>query len=180
MFRKISIAAGIAGLLLGPLSLAAETEVAGEIVDLGFTEAFLGGTPHIQFRYRYEYVSDDLFTKNANASTLRLRLNYATLKWKGWSGFTEFDYVGEVFINDFNSGAGTSPPDRDIYPVVADPKGADLNQFYFDYEGLADTRFRLGRQRILLDNQREHAPVACSDHDRGQVEDHAVLLLPEK
>ena len=154
MFRKISIAAGIAGLILGPLSLAAETEVADENVEVSFTDAILGGSPHLNFRYRYEYVSDDLFTKNANASTLRFRLNYGTGKWRGWSGFGEFDYVGEVFVNDFNSGAGTSPPDRNIYPVVADPKGADLNQFFLDYEGFADTRLRFGRQRILLDNQR--------------------------
>ena len=154
MFTRISIAAGMAGLLLGPLSLAAETEVAEEKLAVSFADAILGGTPHLNFRYRYEYVSDDDFSKNANASTLRLRLNYGTDKWRGWSGFTEFDYIAELLFNDFNSGAGTSPPDRDIYPVVADPKGADLNQFYLDYEGFADTRLRFGRQRILLDNQR--------------------------
>ena len=152
MLKQLSIAAGIAGLLLGPLSLAADTEATAENNTL--VDAIIAGTPHVNFRYRYEYVSDDNFNKNANASTLRFRLNYATGNWRGWSAFGEFDYVAELLFNDFNSGAGTSPPDRNVYPVVADPKGADLNQFYFDYDGFSDTKLRFGRQRILLDNQR--------------------------
>jgi hypothetical protein len=152
MLKQLSIAAGIAGLLIGPLSLAEDEAV--ETTDKTLVEAILAGTPHVNFRYRYEYVSDDNFNKNANASTLRFRLNYGTDKWRGWSAFGEFDYVAELLFNDFNSGAGTSPPDRNEYPVVADPKGADLNQFYLDYDGFSDTKLRFGRQRILLDNQR--------------------------
>ncbi len=152
MLKQLSIAAGIAGLLLGPLSLAADQEV--EADEKTLVEAIIAGTPHVNFRYRYEYVSDDDFNKNANASTIRFRLNYGTDKWRGWSGFGEFDYIAELLFNDFNSAAGTSPPDRNEYPVVADPKGADLNQFYLDYDGFSDTKLRFGRQRILLDNQR--------------------------
>ena len=152
MLNQLSIAAGIAGLLLGPLSLAADQEVATD--EKSLVEAIIAGTPHVNFRYRYEYVSDDNFNKNANASTLRFRLNYRTEKWRGWSAFGEFDYIAELLFNDFNSGAGTSPPDRDVYPTVADPKGADLNQFYLDYDGFSHTKLRFGRQRILLDNQR--------------------------
>ena len=64
-------------------------------------------------RYRYEFVDQASFDKNANASTILLRLNYETNEYKGLSGFIEFDYVGEVLVNEFNSGAGTSSPDRD-------------------------------------------------------------------
>jgi hypothetical protein len=152
MLKQLSIAAGIAGLLMGPLTLAADQDDSAN--EKSLVEAIIAGTPHVNFRYRYEYVSDDNFNKNANASTLRFRLNHATDKWRGWSAFGEFDYVAELLFNDFNSGAGTSPPDRDEYPVVADPKGADLNQFYLDYDGFSDTRLRFGRQRINLDNQR--------------------------
>jgi hypothetical protein len=152
MLKQLSIVAGIAGLLLGPLSLAADTEAA--VDNRSLVDAIIAGTPHVNFRYRYEYVSDDNFNKNANASTLRFRLNYATDKWRGWSAFGEFDYVAELLFNDFNSLGVTSPPDRDVYPVVADPKGADLNQFYLDYDGFSDTKLRFGRQRINLDNQR--------------------------
>jgi alginate export protein len=157
VLQKISIAAGLAGLLLVSLSAAADKDA--EADENSLVDAIISGTPHVKFRYRYEYVSDENFDKDANASNLKLRLNYATGKWRGWSAFGEFDYIGELFLNDFNSAAGTSPPDRNVYPVVADPKGADLNQFYLDYEGLADTRLRFGRQRILLDNERFVGPV---------------------
>ncbi len=58
-----------------------------------------------------------------------------------------------MLIDDFNSGAGTSP-NRDEYSVVADPKGPDLNQLYFDLDPNDNWKYRFGRQRINLDNQR--------------------------
>ena len=119
----------------------------------GFADALTTGKAHVNLRYRYERVDQDNFSENADASTLRFRLNYATGSWKRWTGFGEFDYIGEIFIDDFNSGAGTSP-DRTQYPVVADPQGADLNQLYLDYQPGEKARLRFGRQRINLDNQR--------------------------
>jgi len=124
------------------------------------TEAVTSGQAHVYLRYRYEFVDQDFnrvtgvpFTENANASTLRVRLNYKTGSWRDWSGFGEFDYVGHLLLTDFNSGAGTSPG-KEQFPVVADPEGADLNQLYLDYDGFSDTNLRFGRRRILLDNQR--------------------------
>jgi hypothetical protein len=135
-------------LLLAFAASAAEEEGA---TDLG--SAITSGKATISGRYRYEFVDQDNALKNANASTLRLRLNYRTGQWKGWSGFAEFDHVFHVLLDDFNSGAGTSP-NRSEYSVVADPKGSDLNQLYFDLDPNDDWKYRFGRQRILLDNQR--------------------------
>lgn len=132
----------------------------------GTGDAVMSGSPHVNLRYRFEHVEQDDFDENANASTLRIRLNYGTEKWRGWSGFAEFDYIAEVLVNDFNSGAGTSPPDRDQYPLVADPKGADLNQLYLDYEGFDKTRLRFGRQKILLDNERFVGPVGWRQNEQ--------------
>jgi hypothetical protein len=115
--------------------------------------AITSGKATISGRYRYEHVDQDNALKNANASTLRLRLNYRTGQWKGWSAFAEFDHVFHVLIDDFNSGGGTSP-NRGDYSVVADPKGSDLNQLYFDLDPNDNWKYRFGRQRILLDNQR--------------------------
>ena len=117
-------------------------------------DAVSSGDVNLDLRYRYEFVDQDGFDENANASTLRIRLNYKTGTWSNWSGFVEMDYIGEVLLNDFNSGAGTSSADRNQYPVVADPKGTDLNQLYLDYKATDETMLRFGRQRILLDNQR--------------------------
>ncbi|MFQ6005356.1 MAG: alginate export family protein [Woeseia sp.] len=116
-------------------------------------QALTSGKAQVALRYRYEHVDQDNLLEDANASTLRIRLNYETGDWDGWSAFAEFDHIAEVFLNDFNSGAGTSPG-RTQFSTVADPRGSDLNQLYLQYRPLADWQLRLGRQRILLDNHR--------------------------
>jgi len=152
------------GLMLPFSVTAAEEEGATDLVS-----AITSGKATFSGRYRLEHVSDDDYSldqdpefvpsKDADASTLRLRLNYRTGQWNGWSGFAEFDHVFHVLLDDFNSGGGTSPnrspgPDQGGYSTVADPEGSDMNQLYLDYAANDDWKFRFGRQRILLDNQR--------------------------
>lgn len=120
----------------------------------GLADAVAAGNASLGLRYRYEFVDQDSFDENANASTLRIRLNYTTAQWNRWSGFIELDHVMEVIADNFNSGAGTSGPSRDKYPVVADPEGSDLNQLYLQFNGEGGWQAKLGRQRILLDDQR--------------------------
>jgi hypothetical protein len=136
------------GLLLPFAATMAEEEDASS-----FASAMTSGKASISGRYRYEHVDQDNALKNANASTLRLRLNYRTGQWKGWSGFAEFDHVFHVLIDDFNPVAGASQRQLE-YSVVADPEGSDLNQLYVDLDPNDDWKYRFGRQRILLDNQR--------------------------
>ena len=120
--------------------------------DLG--AAIKAGEASVGIRYRYEQVDQDGIDNEARASTARLRFNYRTGKWNNWSGFFEFDHVFNVLLTDFNSGGGTSPNKAGEYPVVADPDGSDLNQLYLDYSSDPAWKWRIGRQRILLDNQR--------------------------
>jgi len=149
MKRNHNILLGTLLGLLMPFSVtAAEEEGATDLA-----AAITSGKATVSGRYRYEYVDQDNALKNAHASTLRLRLNYRTGQWKGWSAFAEFDHVFHVLIDDFNSGQDTSL-NRDEYSVVADPKGSDLNQLYADLDPNDNWKYRFGRQRILLDNQR--------------------------
>ena len=149
MKRNHNILLGtLLGLIL-PFSITAAEEEGA--TDLG--SAISSGKATIAGRYRYEHVDQDNALDDANASTLRLRLNYRTGQWNGWSAFAEFDHVFHVLLDDFNSGAGTSPR-RDEYSTVADPKGSDMNQMYLDYSANDNLKLRFGRQRILLDNQR--------------------------
>lgn len=115
--------------------------------------AVTAGKARVALRFRYEHVDQDNLSKDANAAPLRIRLNYTTEDWSGWTGILEFDHIAEVFLNDYNSGAGTSPG-RTQFPVVADPRGSDLNQLYLQYSPSEDWQLRLGRQRIVLDNHR--------------------------
>lgn len=153
MLIRAIVLTGVVGVLAGA-SVFAQGDSVDQDINQDIHSAITSGDAHLAMRYRYEFVDQDGFAKDANASTLRLRLNYRTGHWRNWSAFGEFDYIAEILADDFNSGGGTSAPARNQFPVVADPHGPDLNQLYFDYNGFADTRVRIGRQRILLDDQR--------------------------
>lgn len=116
------------------------------------------GKVTLDFRYRYEGVEQDSFDEDANAHTLRTRLGFQSGVWNGWDFSIEVNDVRHL-SNDFNAGGGTTP-DRTEYPVVADPKGTRLNQAYINYTGIEDWGFKVGRQRINLDNQRFVGSVA--------------------
>ena len=152
---------------LGILVILAATSVAAEEVETNndFATALVSGDLSIGLRPRYEFVDQDGFDEDANATTTRFRLNYKTAKWNNLSAFVEFDHVFNILLSDYNSGAGTSP-NKGEYPVVADPDGSDLNQFYFDYSSNPAWKWRLGRQRIVLDNQRFVGGVAWRQNEQ--------------
>ena len=139
----------LAGLVLILVASSAAAEGGAEL-----GAALTSGTATIDVRARYEQVEQQGFDADAQATTTRLRLNYKTGQWNHWSGLLEFDHVFNVLLTDYDSGAGTSPGKAGEYPVIADPDGSDLNQLYFEYSSDPDWQWRIGRQRILLDNQR--------------------------
>lgn len=138
-----SVAAVVVAAAAGNPVLAADT----------FSEMFTHGKAGVSFRYRLEYVDQDSFSKEALASTLRGRLNFKTDDWKGLGAFIEFDYIADIFADDYNAGAGNTP-DKVAYPVVADPTGSDLNQAFLQWKNSGGALLRGGRQRIIYDNDR--------------------------
>jgi hypothetical protein len=139
--------------LIAVLAVLAATSVAAEdSTDLA--TALKSGTAAIDVRARFEQVDQEGFDNDAQATTTRLRLNYKTGQWRNWAGFIEFDHVFNALLSDYDSGAGTSPAKAGAYPVIADPDGSDLNQLYLDFSSDPNWKWRFGRQRILLDNQR--------------------------
>ncbi len=121
-----------------------------------FEEAMMGGDASLSFRYRYEFVDQDenasgYPSKDANASTLKTRLNYKTLQFEGATGFIEVDNNTKVLSGDYKDDRFDASSKA---PVVADPKYTEVNQAYLDYAAPAETLVRYGRQRINLDNQR--------------------------
>lgn len=126
---------------MGLLALACATGAAGA----GATE---GGDWIANVRYRYEMVDDDAFARDADAHTARLRLGWKQAFDHGFSALVEMEGVAELG-GDFNSGANGHVG----WPVVPDARALEVNQAWLgwrnDHLGLT-----LGRQRILLDNQR--------------------------
>ena len=99
-------------------------------------------------RLRHEQVDDDGFRQAARADTLRLRLGLRANLGRGWSGLLEGAGVASAG-DHYNSGANGHMQ----YPVVTDPRGSELNQAWLGWQG-AQFAATLGRQRLLLDNQR--------------------------
>ena len=114
------------------------------------SQALSDGKPELDIRYRYEKVEQDGFDLDARASTIRFRLGYTTAPLRGFFVGADVEYIATIGTdnyNDFENG-------KTQYPVVADPEGAELNRAFIGYSGLKNTLFKVGRQRIILDNHR--------------------------
>ena len=116
----------------------------------------------LNFRYRYELVDQDDFTKSAHASTLRTRLTYRSPYSYNFGFLIEFDDVRSVG-NDLYNSTRNGNTNR---PVVADPEGTDVNQALIVYNGIENTAIRVGRQRITLDNYRFIGDVGWRQNDQ--------------
>ena len=120
------------------------------------------GKAGLDLRYRYESVEQSGKPSTAGANTLRLRLNLASGIVGGFSGFAEFDHIQVIGDEHYDS----TRNGMTNYPVVADPEGTDLNQFYVQYAAPAGTTVRLGRQRIKLDTERFVGSVAWRQNEQ--------------
>jgi Alginate export len=119
------------------------------------------GSVKLDLRYRFENVDDDNFKKDANASTLRTRVTFQSGNIYGFDGLVEFDNVTYVGNDNFNS-TENGVLDR---PVVADPKGTEVNQAKLTYTW-NDLVNSYGRQRILHGSQRFVGGVAWRQNEQ--------------
>ncbi len=141
--KYTSLALLSASLLSAPLAFAEETSVAS-----GVKKALSESTVKLSFRARYEGVDQDGIEDNASALTLKSRITANTGSFKGVSVGVEVDNIAD-FIDDYNN----TRNGETNYPVVADPAGTDVNQFFLKYS--ADNfSATAGRQRILHNDLR--------------------------
>lgn len=130
-------------ILLAVLAAApAGAEGARDVVD--------GGDLDLGLRYRFEGVSQDGFTEDAAANTLRIRLGLETGTVAGFSARIEADHVAPIGAEHYDD----TRNGESAYPVVADPEGTDLNQAWLQYAGPRATILRAGRQRIAFGDER--------------------------
>ena len=142
-----------------------------------FMDSVKEGKNLTSFRLRYENVSQDGLQpptivgatanptatqdlKDADAFTLRSLIGWQT------APFHNFSFAGQIIdvskiddhFNDSTNGTlinGVSnQPDRVQYAKAVDPDYTGVNQLYVDWTGIKNTKFRLGRQQINLDNVR--------------------------
>jgi len=140
---------------------AASSSIAEQVAVDNLTDMVKQGDIKLDLRYRYEYVDDDGFDDEAKASTLRSRLSFSSANYMGFSFLAEFDDVSYIGDDDFNS----TDNGETQYPVVADPKGTEVNQAWLKY-GWQSLSGAYGRQRILHGNQRFVGGVAWRQNEQ--------------
>lgn len=167
-------------LALGASAAQAEEEVLPEYT---FMDAVKTGKNLSSFRLRYETVDQDGFQpattvgttanptakeqlKDAHALTLRSLIGWQTAPYKNFSFGVQLTNVTK-FNDNFNDGtnnvlinAPSNQPRNVEYAKIVDPSDTDINQLYVDWTGLKNTKFRLGRQQVNLDNVRFIGDIA--------------------
>lgn len=115
-------------------------------------EAIRAGDLGLDLRLRVEHIDRDT-VRNGHANTFKTALRYGTASYWDVAAFMEFVNVTAHGNNEFNPGNNIAPS-KSGRPVIADPKGTAMTKAYLQYDGLPDTRFRLGRQALDFDDER--------------------------
>lgn len=154
-------------LLLTALSIAGISErcLAENMSDSEYTllDAIKQGKPMANLRLRYESVDQEAFQPAPNANrkldtahafTLRSLIGWQTAPFHNFS-FTAQLTDAHEFNDSFNDRRdNVSEPGNANYPNVVDPGYTDINQLFVDLTGIKNTKLRLGRQQLNLDNVR--------------------------
>ncbi len=127
------------------------------------SDAISGGKLILEARLRYEGVDQTrtaVLREDGEALTLRTRLGWETGEWNGLRGLVEFEDVRQVGAERFSvnvPGAATPPlngADKARFPIINDPDVTELNRLQLTWTPSAAAVVTLGRQRILIDDQR--------------------------
>ncbi len=145
-------------------SYAANSEESGDkkIEQSEFTKFIKAGKPIFNIRYLHESVNQKGIANQADANTVRTRIGYETTKFHDVSALVEFENVKRIGAEDYNDTINN----RTKYPTVSDPNDTNLNRLHVDYSGIEKTDVRLGRQTIVLDNQRFVGGIAWRQNDQ--------------
>ncbi len=149
---------------------AEEPVVEESVVDeYTFMDSIKDGKNLTNFRLRYENVDQDGLAvapvaneelKDGEGLTLRSLVGWQT------APYNNFSFAGQLIgvtklIDNFNDRKGNATEiDKAGYAIIVDPNHFDVNQLYVDWTGLKNTRFRLGRQQVNLDNVRFIGDIA--------------------
>jgi hypothetical protein len=105
--------------------------------------------PLLDMRLRSEWVDQQGIQEEAVAVTLRGRIGFETGTAWHTSLLADADLIGAL-DPDYNSTING----KTQFPVVADPAGSEINRLQITNTAIPGTKVVLGRQRIVLDDQR--------------------------
>lgn len=136
--------------------------VTGSVAD-SITGAIAAGRLLLDVRGRWEHVDQTrtaVLKDAADAYTVRTQLGWETGAWNGVKALLEFQNVSHLGPMDYavNPPGATTPPlngaAKARYPLVNDPDETELNRLQLAWSPLREFTATLGRQRILIDDQR--------------------------
>ncbi len=160
---KLNIIAACTTLALLSMAQSAYAEDAAVEPEYTFLDSIKQGKPLINFRLRYENVEQDAFQPapnankkldNANGLTLRSLVGWQTAPFHNFSFGAQITDVHEFTSNYNDRRENLSERGNANYPNIVDPSFTDINQLYVDWTGIKNTKVRLGRQQLNLDNVR--------------------------
>jgi hypothetical protein len=146
-----------------PAAAAAPEPVAAPATEPTISEAIAAGHLILEMRARYEHVDQTktkVLTDNADAYTIRTHLGWETGDWHNLRALVEFSNVALWGPEHYqvNVPGATTPPlngaDKAKYPLVNDPATTELNRLQLTWTYNSVFANTLGRQRILIDDQR--------------------------
>jgi len=148
--------------LLGPIGLAAAALTGSDLAAQqapadSLADALAGGRLSLELRPRYADIWDGDLEQRGHAWTMRSIVGWQTATFEDFRAVIEgihTDVVDPVRISTDVSQYGSSP-----HPLLPDPRETDTNRVYLEYLGLPDTRVRLGKQPVRLDNERFFSDV---------------------
>ncbi len=173
---RFSLSQVYAAVVLGCLAasqVAKAEEPALEVVpEYTFMDSVKQGKNLSSFRLRYEHVEQDgnqagtganttVPLKDADGITLRSLIGWQTAPFHNFSLAAQIIDVSKLEDNYNDStpiGTLTTPatnqPDKVAYAKIVDPDYTGVNQLYVDWTGIKNTKLRVGRQQLNLDNVR--------------------------
>jgi len=120
-------------------------------------DAIADGRLSLELRPRYADIASYDPNDRGHAWTMRSIVGWQTAAFHDFRVVVEgihTDVVDAYHIDTTGSQYGDSQ-----YPLLPDPRSTDTNRVYLEYVGLPDTRMRLGKQPIRLDNERFFSDV---------------------
>jgi hypothetical protein len=168
--KQIALAAAM---LVNALPVLAEdaAPVPEAATEYTLLDAIKTGKPMTSFRLRYESVSQDGLgpvntpaantdLKDGKGTTLRSLIGWQTAPFHNFSFAAQLIDVSKL-QDDYNDSTNSTlinglsnQPGREQYAKIVDPDYTGVNQLYLDWTGIKNTRLRIGRQQVNLDNVR--------------------------
>jgi hypothetical protein len=163
-FAALALATGAFAQEAAPAADATPVEAPAEVLPppppppLFISDAIAAGKVILEVRARYESVDQANLALTADAFTVRTRLGWETGDFHGLKGLVEFEDTRQARHERYNvaipGAGGASLNGKTIYPIVNDPDVTELNRLQVTWAPSPMFTATVGRQRILLDDQR--------------------------